>query len=229
MPDRPDLEHHHAHRVGDHVVHLARHPGAFLGHRHPGRGLAVPLCADGPLLGGLGLLVALPQGEAGQPSDREEHGGADEVRRGMCRVVVDHDGRADQHEHQAQARELSTTETTQEEGRIHARQEDARLGGDQVTVEEAQRWRDDPDGGRRQEREAPPRQQGQDHQADRGGLEPQSRTVGPLGVGAHQGGDGARQRVADDQDVEAPDREEPPDSTHPVNVRQVVAARVVRK
>ena len=39
----PDLEDHHAHRVGDYVVELARHPGSFLGHRHPGRRLPLPL------------------------------------------------------------------------------------------------------------------------------------------------------------------------------------------
>ena len=45
MAHRPDLEDHHAHGVGDHVVEFPGHPGAFLGHGHPGRRLPLPLGA----------------------------------------------------------------------------------------------------------------------------------------------------------------------------------------
>ena len=66
------LHDHHAEAVGDHVVQLARDPGALLGHGRPRLGLARLL---GPL-GALGQLgrspVALVEGEADQPGDRRD-------------------------------------------------------------------------------------------------------------------------------------------------------------
>ena len=50
----PDLEDHHADRVGDDVVELARHPGPLLGHRHPGRRLPLPLGPQRAILRDLG-------------------------------------------------------------------------------------------------------------------------------------------------------------------------------
>ena len=47
VPDGPDLEHHHAHGVGDDVVQLARDPRALLGHRDPRGGLSLALGMDG--------------------------------------------------------------------------------------------------------------------------------------------------------------------------------------
>ncbi len=47
---------------------------------------------------------------------------------GVRRVVVDHDGRADQHEHQSHAGLESATQTAQQHGRAHPAQEDARPG-----------------------------------------------------------------------------------------------------
>ena len=43
MPDGADLQHHHAHRVGDDVVQLARDPRTLLGDRDARRGLALAL------------------------------------------------------------------------------------------------------------------------------------------------------------------------------------------
>ena len=43
VPDRADLEHDHADRVRDHVVHLAGDAGALLGHRQPGGRLPLAL------------------------------------------------------------------------------------------------------------------------------------------------------------------------------------------
>ena len=69
VPHGADLEHHHADRVGDDVVQLARDPGALLGDGDPRRRLALALGLGGALLGRLGLLGALAQGEAGEPGD----------------------------------------------------------------------------------------------------------------------------------------------------------------
>ena len=93
VPDGSDLEHHHAHRVGDDVVELARDPRALLGDRDPRggltlplrerrahqRGLALPLREGRAHLRRLGLLGALAQGVAGDPGDHEPEGDEDEV------------------------------------------------------------------------------------------------------------------------------------------------------
>ena len=60
----PDLQHHHAHRVGDDVVQLARDPRALLGDGDPRRRLALALGLRGARLGRLGLLGARAQREA---------------------------------------------------------------------------------------------------------------------------------------------------------------------
>ena len=75
VPDGADLEHHHADRVGDDVVELARDPRALLGDGDARRRLALPLGLRRTLLGRLGLLGALAQGEAGEPADREQRAG----------------------------------------------------------------------------------------------------------------------------------------------------------
>ncbi len=59
VPDGAHLEHHHADGVGDDVVELAGDPRALLGHRDPGRSLALALGPDRAHLGCLGLLGAL--------------------------------------------------------------------------------------------------------------------------------------------------------------------------
>ena len=103
VADGAHLEHHHADGVRDDVVQLPGDPAAFLGHRDPGRRLAVPLGPDRALLGGLGLLGPLVQREADQPADREQHRGEDQVA-GRVRGVVVHDGRsAAEHDRQADA------------------------------------------------------------------------------------------------------------------------------
>ena len=60
VPDGADLEHHHAHGVGDDVVKLARDPRALLGHGDPRRRLALPLGEYGAHL----RRLPLPLGEA---------------------------------------------------------------------------------------------------------------------------------------------------------------------
>ena len=75
VPDRADLQHHHADGVGDDVVQLARDPRALLGDRDARGRLPLPLGVRGALLGRLGLLGPLAQGEAGEPADREQRPG----------------------------------------------------------------------------------------------------------------------------------------------------------
>ena len=85
-----------------------------------------------------------------EPGDGEERRGEDEVGRALGRVVVDDDGRADQHDHQPDPGLESATQTAQQHGGAHPAEEDRRLGGDQLAVEEAQRGAADPDGRRGQ-------------------------------------------------------------------------------
>ena len=61
VPDGADLEHHHADRVGDDVVELARDPRALLRDGDARRRLALALGLDRALLRRLGLLGALAQ------------------------------------------------------------------------------------------------------------------------------------------------------------------------
>ena len=64
VPDRADLEHHHADGVGDDVVELAGDARALLGDGDARRGVPLALGLCRALLGGLGLLGALAQREA---------------------------------------------------------------------------------------------------------------------------------------------------------------------
>ena len=141
VPDRPDLEHHHAHRVGDHVVELPRHPRPLLGHRHPGRRLPLPLGPQRPVLRHLAPLGPGAQGEPHEPGHAEEGGAEDQVVDPLGRVVAT-----------TVAAEIRTTasptrawsprpQPTQQHGRAHPAQVDPGLGRDQLVVEEAQRPR----------------------------------------------------------------------------------------
>ena len=230
VPHRPDLEDHHAHRVGDHVVELARHPGPLLGHRHPGRRLPLPLGPQRPLLRGLAPLGPVAQGEPDEPGDREEHRGEDEVCRPCGRVVVDDDAL------RRPARSPDPTRAWSPRRRLPrstAAPIPQRKTPGWVVISWLSRKLSaalpiQTNAGARNGN-APARQQRQEHDADRGDLEPQLQTVRAVRVVAQHRTDRARRRGGDDQDVEAPGREEPPDSAHRLNVRQAVAVRVLRK
>ena len=114
-----DLEHHHAHGMGDDVMELARDSRPLLGHRDPCGGLSLPLgerrahlrrlsLALGklrPHLRGLGLLGTRTQGVAGDPGDHEPEGNEDEVAgRLWARDIGDHDHDASEHEGEADSR-----------------------------------------------------------------------------------------------------------------------------
>ena len=106
MTDGADLEHHHAHRVRDDVVQLARDPRTLLGDGDPCRRLALPLGEDRahlrrlalPLgearahLRRLGLLGTLAEGVPGDPGDdepqRNEDTQAHRLRAGMLSTTI---------------------------------------------------------------------------------------------------------------------------------------------
>ena len=101
----------------------------------------------------------------------------------------------------------------------HATQEHPRLGRDQLVVEEAQRRHTIQTNAGASKREPPPANSASEHDADRHDLEPQLQTIRPVRVVAQHGADRARRSSGDDQDVEPPGREEPPDPTHRLTVR----------
>jgi hypothetical protein len=70
VPDGPDLEHHHADRVRDDVVQLARDSRSLLGDRDSGGRFAFPFGVARPRLGCLGLRCALAEREADEPPER---------------------------------------------------------------------------------------------------------------------------------------------------------------
>ena len=81
MPDGADLEHHHAHGVGDDVVELARDPRPLLRDGDPGGRLALPLRLRRTCLGRVGLLGPGVEREAGEPGDPEQERDEDELTR----------------------------------------------------------------------------------------------------------------------------------------------------
>jgi hypothetical protein len=89
MPDRADLEDHHAHRVGDDVVQLARDPCALLGHRDARGRFALAFGLGGADLGRLRLLRTVaedkPRGPADAEVDRDDDQLGRQVARGCCR------------------------------------------------------------------------------------------------------------------------------------------------
>ena len=71
MPDRADLEDHHADGVSDDVVQLACDARALFGDRNPSRRLPLALGVDRPFLGRGRLDVPLSEREAAEPAECE--------------------------------------------------------------------------------------------------------------------------------------------------------------
>ena len=74
VPDRADLEHHHADGVGDDVVQLARDPRTLLRHRDPRGRVPLPFGLGRAQLRRLRLLGPLAHGKAREPADAEQNG-----------------------------------------------------------------------------------------------------------------------------------------------------------
>jgi hypothetical protein len=182
VSDGADLEHHHAHGVGDDVVEFARDARALLGHRDPCGGLAFPLgerrahlrCLSFPLgergahLRRLGLLGTLAQGIAGDPGDDEPEGNEDEVAGRLFAGNIgndDHDASEDESE--ADSRLPVVAQVPQQECGRQADDAEAADERDQQAVDERKRGGHEPVGRGSGEGKAPPREEGDYQDRDR--------------------------------------------------------------
>ena len=221
VPHGAHLEDHHADRVRDDVVELSGDPAALLGHRDPCRRLSLPLCAGGALLGGLGLLGPLPEGEADEPADREQGRREEEVARLVGRVVVGDDRGAADCDAQADPR-LGCPGA----GCPAARRRPSRRGRDRPASTtrppsaNERAGRAHPGAGRCPERESTPAEQQEDGHADRQRLEPPAESVGTAGVVAQHRADGTLDRTDHDQEIETVLGEERPRAGHVVKLRR---------
>ena len=136
VPDRPHLEHHHAHGMRDDVVELARDPCRAPRPPRPGPPTPAPARPGRALLGGLGLLGSLPQREADEPADPEQRRGEDEVAGRGLGSVVDDDRRAAEHDRQADPCLRVAAQVAEQEGGAHPGEEEPGLVDDQLTVHE---------------------------------------------------------------------------------------------
>ena len=124
VADGADLEHHHAHRVRDDVVQLARDPGALLGHGDACRRVALALGRGRALLGCLGLLGALVDGVPAQPADREQQRDEEELTGAVHGLVLDHDRRAADRDRKPDARVDVVAQAPEQERGGHPGDED---------------------------------------------------------------------------------------------------------
>ena len=156
MPDDADLEHHHADGVGDDVVQLARDPRPLLGDGDAGGGLPLPLGLRRANLGRLCLLLARLERVSRQPADPEQKRDEDELAGRVARLVVDDSGGAADCDPEADPRVQGVAEVAEQERRDHPGDERARRERDEIAVDERQRQAEQPEGGRRAERESAP-------------------------------------------------------------------------
>ena len=171
-----DLEHHHAHGMGDDVVELARDPRALLGHRDSCGGLSLALgerrahlrrlslaLGKGRAhLRRLGLFGTLAQGVAGDPGDHEPEGNEDEVAgRLRARDVGDHDHDASEHDGEADSRLPVVAQVSEQERGCQPDHAEAADERDQQSVHERERGGHEPIGHRGGKGEASMRQERQ--------------------------------------------------------------------
>ncbi len=164
VADGADLEHHHAHRVRDDVVQLARDAGALLGHGDACSRVALALGRGRALLGCLGLLGALVDGVPAQPADREQQRDEEELTGAVHGLVLDHDRRPADRDRKPHARVDVVPQAPEQERGGHPGDEDRGREHHQRAVHERERRRHDPHRHGRSERKAPPGEQRQDHE-----------------------------------------------------------------
>jgi hypothetical protein len=218
MPHCPDLEHHHAHRMGDHVVKLSRNSCSLLGYRYTSGDLAVPLGLGRTFLGRPRFLRPLAQGEADQPTDGEQHGDEEQLTEGVGWVVEDHDCGARHHQGEADAALSAVAQVSEEHRGNHASNGDGRLVDDQLPVEEGQPCTEQPRGGRRDERGSVAQQQHEHDTTDDHRLEEKKKSAGAAGVLTGSGADAGYQRHEHDHNVETVVGEVDAHPVHPVKV-----------
>ena len=174
MPQRPDLEDHDAHCVGDDVVKLPCDPHALLGHRNARSCVTIPLRLGRATFRRLGLLRAFAQREARDPADGELEWDEDEFRGGVSRDPVDDDHRTGDDEGEAEGCLHGVAEVPEQERRYQPDHEDADRVRDQPPVDERDGRRQRPVR-RRREGKAPTREDRQYQDRDRRKDEPQRR------------------------------------------------------
>ena len=203
VADGADLEHHHAHRVRDDVVQLARDPGALLGHGDACRRVALALGRGRALLGRLGLLGALVDGEPAQPADREQQRDEEELAGAVHGLVLDHDRRPADRDRKPDPRVDVVAQAPEQERGGHPGDEDRGREHDQRAVHERERRRHDPHRRGRSERKAPAGEQRQDHERRCRCPEPRRDARRFRGVLPERHLEGALDRREHDQRVEA--------------------------
>ena len=219
MPDGADLEHHHAHGVGDDVVELARDPRALLGDRDARRCLSLPLGEGRAHLRRFGLLGTLAQGVAGDPGDHEPEGNEDEVAgRLWAGDVVDDDHDAAEHDGQADARLHVVAQVPEQERGCQPDDAEAADERDQQSVDERERGGQEPVGRRSGEGKAPTREERQHEDRDRRYGEPQRRRRRARRVAPDHELEHARDRQERDQQLEPVLTRDVPDPAHALNV-----------
>ena len=225
VADGADLQHHHAHGVGDDVVELARDPRALLGDRDAGGGLALALGVDGALLRRLDLLGALAQGVTGQPGDQEQGGREDVVAGGVAGLVRDDDRRPAQDDGQPDPRLRGVAELAEQERGGHSRDRQRRRVADQPAVGERDGGGEQPDRDRRAEGPAVAGEQRQHDERGGGHGEPGRRLA--LRVAAERDLERALERAEHDQDVESVAAGEGDEPAHGATLSHVPRVRLI--
>ncbi len=202
VPDGPDLEHHHADRVGDDVVQLARDPRALLGNRHAGRRFALALGLGRARLGRVRLLDPRVQRETREPGDAEHERDEEHLARLVVREVVDDRRRAAEYDDEADARQHRVVQVPEQERRRHPGEVDAGHERDQLPVDERDRRPQQPERRGRAEGIAAAREEREHGDDDRRDAEPQRRVRGVLGVAPEHELEHAGERQEHDHDVE---------------------------
>ena len=227
VPHGADLEHHHAHRVGDDVVELARDARALLRDGDAGGGLALPLGLDGAPLRRLCLLGALVHGEAREPADREQERHEEQLRRGVVGVVVDDRRGAADHDRQADPRLHGVVEVAEQEGGCEADHGHGRREDDEPPVDERERRAQEPHRDGREEREAsPPEEREHDDRDGRRG-EPGRRLRGVRRVLPERDLEHALESGKHDQCVEPVPARDVPDPAHALTVLHPLGDRLL--
>ena len=175
VPDRADLEHHHADGVRDDVMELSRDARPLLCDRDPSGRLTLALGPGRTCFGRLGLLAAHPESEARGPGDSEVDGKQDELRRCVAGDVVDDRRNACEHDRQPDARLPAVAQVPEQESGGQPDGEQALHGRDQQTVDEGERRREHPVSRRSAERKPPAGEERKHQHGRRRYGEPQAR------------------------------------------------------
>jgi hypothetical protein len=241
VPDCADLEHHHAHGVGDDVVQLARDPRALLGHGDPRGGFALPLGEGRPHLRRLslplgerrahlrrlGLCLPFPQGIAGDPGDDEPERDEDEVAGRLCAGDVrHHDDDASEHDREADPRLPVVAQVSEQERGCQPNDAEAADERDQQSVGVRERGGDEPVGRGSGEGKAATHSRRQDETRHRRYGEPQAHRRGAWVVAPDHEFKHPGDRHDRDQQFEPVLARDVPNPAHVLKVLQALACRL---